>query len=650
MANNGEGRAHGRDPRQAHAFEALLAEYVEELNVNGFVDPDRIEEAHPELGPALLEGLKTYIALREEERHDEPLGMLGDYTLRRQIGRGGMGVVYDAWQHSLDRQVALKVLPAGIAFDDKAFVRFMREAKIAAQLKHQNVVAVYGMGVEQNAPYYAMEFVEGETLAQILTRLKAAEGLEGEKRGTVQGIASLFAKGRPELVGAAEDVTAGPATLPAAERKVLGVDDDNQAYYFLLAEAIAGAADGLHHAHSKGIIHRDIKPSNLILDREGRLRILDFGLARLEGQESITVSGDLVGTVQYMSPEQAQMRKVAVDHRTDIYSLGVTMYEMLALRPPFKGSDHHDTLSQILTREAEPLRKRNARVPLDLETIILKCLRKDPGGRYGTAEALAQDLRRFVRGDAIEARPASKWETLVQRGRRHRWKILIALVVTGLTAVVFVRELGAWREQRERTFAGDLRAAAARLHYETILFHRAPGRVARVREEAWHYLRGPDDPYAPGTRARFAQTLSILENLWRGNTGRPEAAYHLAQALRRAGDAARAAEVIEDALRRMPTSAPLRVLRAVLLADGGREDAAAAELRRAANLDPAGTAEIQYHALRAEATGDWQRAAGLFDDLLNRLRDRQEPVLGLTTELRLGRMLAWFCLGMRKEV
>ena len=273
-----------------------------------------------------------------ESQKTEPLGTLGDYTLRRQIGRGGMGVVYEAWQGSMDRVVALKVLPPGIAADDRAVTRFMREAIAAGKLNHPNVVSVHSTGVEEGTPWYSMEYVEGETLAQVLARIKDAE---------------------PET------------ETPFGKKGQVG-------YFAALANAFADVADGLQHAHSKGVTHRDIKPSNLILDREGRLRILDFGLARLEGQESLTLSGDFVGTPLYMSPEQARRKKIPVDHRTDVYSLGATMYEALAGRPPFRGKDHADTLSQIIERDPPEPRQAHARIPRDFETVVLKCLRKNP--------------------------------------------------------------------------------------------------------------------------------------------------------------------------------------------------------------------------------------------------------------------------------
>jgi serine/threonine protein kinase len=195
-------------------------------------------------------------------------------------------------------------------------------------------------------------------------------------------------------------------------------DPEGLARHARIALAFAGAAEGLQHAHSRGVVHRDLKPSNLILDQDGRLRILDFGLARLEGQESLTQTGDFLGTVLYMSPEQAMARRIPVDHRTDVYSLGASLFETMLLRPPFEGKSHQETLSRIIFNDPTSPRSEDPRVPEDLETIVLKCLRKDPGDRYGTAEALAQDLRRFARGDPgrVDRRPGPPGPVLTRRG------------------------------------------------------------------------------------------------------------------------------------------------------------------------------------------------------------------------------------------
>ncbi len=214
------------------AFGDLVARYLDRLNDGACLDAGEILQEQPLYGQAILEELETFMDLGSEhgERWNQPLGTLGDYTLRREVGRGGMGVVYEAWQGSVERQVALKVLPAGIAADERALQRFVREAKTAAQLGHQNIVSVHGMGVESNTPYYSMEYVEGETLAQILGRLKETQ-----------------------------------SDAEASAENPFGATREDETYYANLARAFAGVAEGLQHAHSRGVVHRDIKPSNLIL-------------------------------------------------------------------------------------------------------------------------------------------------------------------------------------------------------------------------------------------------------------------------------------------------------------------------------------------------------------------------------------------------
>ena len=398
---NERGSDSERDGNKADEIEKLFGQYVDRLNAGEPVLPDEVLFDHPTCGQELIETLQAFLSVGDSPPADlsrVPLGTLGDYTLRRQIGRGGMGVVYEAWENSMDRRVALKVLPAGMAADDRAVMRFVREARLAGKLNHPNVVGVYGMGVKEQTPYYAMEFVEGKTLAQILQRLKEAKS-EAET-----------------LFGKKEEVR----------------------YFATIAEVFAAVADGLQHAHSKGVVHRDIKPSNLIFDSKGCLRILDFGLAHLEGQASLTISGDVVGTPLYMSPEQARRKKIPVDHRTDIYSLGATIYEMLTWRPPFMGEDHQDTLSQIIEQDPWPLRRLNPSIPRDLETIVLKCLRKDPKARYQTAEALACDLRGFARGDPIEARPWSRWRVLARWMWRNRVRVGAAVVMPALLLLLYL--------------------------------------------------------------------------------------------------------------------------------------------------------------------------------------------------------------------
>jgi tetratricopeptide (TPR) repeat protein len=507
------------DPRAHPDFERILMGYVEALNLRGFVDPDDVRRDHPQLGAALLEDLETFVALQPAKAPEDPLGVLGDYTLRRQIGRGGMGVVYEAWQSSLERRVALKVLPAGVAADSRAFVRFMKEAKTAAQLNHPHVVGVYGMGVEQNTPYFA-ELVEGETLAQLLAKLKVLEPGAGTPFG----------------------------------RK------DGAGYFESLALAFADVADGLQHAHARKVIHRDIKPSNLILDGEGRLRILDFGLARLEGEESLTQSGDLLGTPQYMSPEQARRKQIAVDHRTDVYSLGATLYEALCSRPPFQGKDQHDTLSQIIERDPVAPKRISPSLPHELETIVLKCLRKDAGDRYGTAEALGQDLRRFARGDAIEARPPTRWQAWFRLARR-RWKPLTAAAgaVLALAVCGFL-----WRQQQQDAIArrtaayndGIVAASFRLLRCEWVLrqdlwIEELSG--AFLPPTALHQLRSHAERVAE-------ETVQLLSQLAVALPGRFEAYFVQGRGLQLLGRTDQACRALHQALARNPDFPPARCL------------------------------------------------------------------------------------------
>jgi len=219
----------------------LLAEYLNRLNAGERIDPLEVIASHPDEGEELLADLQAFLQVAPSADGDtdpQPV-TLGDYTLRRRLGRGGMGVVYEAWENSMDRRVAVKVLPSAVAADQKTFLRFCREARLAGSLHHPHIVPVFGMGIKGDTPHYAMELVEGETLAQHLSRLKTAE-----------------------------------------TKDLFGFTVGTPACYSRLAEVFAGVAEGLQHAHSKRIIHRDLKPSNLILDEDGRLRILDFGLAR----------------------------------------------------------------------------------------------------------------------------------------------------------------------------------------------------------------------------------------------------------------------------------------------------------------------------------------------------------------------------------
>src|SRR6516162_7766618 len=328
-----------------------------------------------------------------------PIQHLGDFELIRELGRGGMGIVFEARQVSLNRKVALKVLSGSLGLTSKAVIRFKREAEAAAKLHHTNIVPVYATGEHEGTHFYAMELIEGPSLDRIVKELRHAKGDEASSDG--------------------EAVTCLPAdlglTVPFVETSVTPTDSGSgtssklsidHRYFDTVAGMIADVADALDHAHKHKVLHRDIKPSNLLLAPDGRLSINDFGLARMLEQPGMTMTGEFVGTPTYMSPEQITAGRIPLDHRTDIYSLGATLYELLTFQPPFGGQSREQVLAQIVQKEPRPPRKLNPKVPVDLETVCLKALEKDPDRRYQMAGAMADDLRRYVNRFAITARRA----------------------------------------------------------------------------------------------------------------------------------------------------------------------------------------------------------------------------------------------------
>ncbi|MBN1422025.1 MAG: protein kinase [Planctomycetes bacterium] len=588
----------------------IIAQYVERLNAGGRVDREEVERDHPEWAREILARLETFVQLGAG-RESLPSETIGDFRLIRQIGRGGMGIVYEAWQTSMDRPVALKVLPGGVLSDLKTVVRFEREARIAGRLEHPNIVTVHGLGVADNTPYYAMEYVEGETLAQVLARRKAG----------------------------GSDSAAGPLDATVLDLK----------YCLRVADAFAGVADGLQHAHEKGIIHRDIKPSNLILDRAGRLRILDFGLARLEGQDTLTLSTDIVGTPAYMSPEQARARKVAIDHRTDIYSLGATLYEVLGGRPPIVGKDYRDTITQIIARDPAPLRRENPRIPKDLETIVLKCLQKDPADRFGTAEALAQDLRRLVRGDPIEARPQPAWERFTRRIKRQRVRCAafgLALLLAAVT-VLFIRQVRInaevrWAAARARDLAAYddhlARAVSWIQQGEMQLDVMGVGesdvdpsglfgihRLERVVKES---------PLAPLDRA-----IPELEHAERLPLRDFEVYYQWARVLDLQGRDREVLEKLEALFALAPTFVPGRMLAAAVCRDLGEVARAQHEAAQAENAASEPWEKAWLAARAAEGDHRWQDAAKAYGELLASPLSKGLPYRGFAMETRLRRGL-----------
>jgi serine/threonine protein kinase len=367
---------------------------------------------------------------------DEPLtGTLGDFRLRREVGRGGMGIVYEAEQISLGRRVALKVLPFAATMDPRHLLRFQNEARAAASLHHEHIVPVYAVGQERGVHYYAMQFIDGQTLAALIQQ--------------DQPTAPLKSPSAPADGQAAESAPVAAAPTERAPREA--------AYFRRAAEWGIEAAEALEHAHQLGIVHRDVKPGNLMIDGQGKLWVTDFGLAQTAAASELTMTGDLLGTLRYMSPEQALARRVVIDQRTDVYSLGVTLYELLALQPAITGNDQQELLRQIAFEEPRPPRRLNKAIPTELETIVLKAMEKNPPDRYATAQELADDLRRFLEDRPIHARRPSLLQRARKWGRRHK-PLVGALAAVLLAVALLGGAAGLWRVRTRAAAEGSARA------------------------------------------------------------------------------------------------------------------------------------------------------------------------------------------------
>jgi serine/threonine protein kinase len=336
----------------------------------------------------------------------------GDFRLIREVGRGGMGIVYEAEQISLGWRVALKVLPFAATMDPWHLQRFQNKARAAASLEHPHIVPVHEVGCERGVHYYAMKFIEGQSLAEVIAELRLAkeanhrgtENTEKQQNTAVSSLCSL-------CLGGSKD------------------------FYKSVAELGIQAAETLEHAHSVGIVHRDIKPANLMMDSHGKLWITDFGLARTAADTGLTMTGDVLETLRYMSPEQALAKHGLVDHRTDIYSLGVTLYELLTGRPAVEGKDREEILNAITLDEPQSLCMLDATIPRDLETVVLKAMEKNPEDRYATAQEMTDDLRRFLDDRPVQARRPWLLQRLGKWSRRNRAVVRSAAVVLLFAAI-----------------------------------------------------------------------------------------------------------------------------------------------------------------------------------------------------------------------
>jgi len=393
-----------------------------------------------------------------------PVGArLGDFEILAELGRGGMGVVYRARQVSLGREVALKVLPEYARHGPTAVKRFLAEAQAAARLHHTNIVSIYAQGQDSGHFYYAMALVDGV-------------GLDAVIHSRPDMLSSVCA--RRGLSAAPSADNRGPSAPPAADRQpscsahgtqVTSRTGWTPADYRHVAALMSEVADALDCAHRHGVIHRDVKPHNLLLGSNDRLHLTDFGLARLTDEPHLTVSGEVMGTPAYLSPEQVRGDAGRIDHRTDIYSLGVTLYEVLTRRKPFDGQTREQVITGICTAEPVAPRRLDPQIPIDLDTICLRAMEKEPGRRYATAARLAEDLRRFAEGRPILARRRSRLEKAAKWVRRHKavTTAAAALALVGILATGWVWSVAAARHREARQLLRDAYEQLAYFDYRT---------------------------------------------------------------------------------------------------------------------------------------------------------------------------------------
>ena len=437
-------------------------------------------EAHPAIASEIRETLLTLLLVEDLKGasigEPSPGGIagpastgprsVGDYTLLRELGRGGMGIVYEAEQRSLGRRVALKVLPRMTTGETRAITRFRLEARAAARLHHTNIVPIFEVGQDGETLSFAMQLIRGTGIDRVIDdvrRLRVREtarssrpaeantAASSRRDSTSEQLARSLLRDHPQIEGepasdrdrAGDDrpddsrtvpppsgikptggsrsrqdrlTSSGPSSVTVIQEDLTASWARRDRYYRSVARIGLQVAEALAHAHARGIVHRDIKPSNLLLDTDGVVWVADFGLAKEEGSDGLTRTGDILGTLRYMDPGRFEGH---ADARSDIYSLGATLYELLTLRPAFDESSRARLIDRILHAEPNPPRSIDRRIPRDLETIVQKAMAKAPSHRYRSAGELADDLRRFLGSHPVQARRITAPQKLWMWARRN---------------------------------------------------------------------------------------------------------------------------------------------------------------------------------------------------------------------------------------
>ncbi|MCI0358263.1 MAG: protein kinase [Planctomycetaceae bacterium] len=456
------GAGGGGTDAQRERLAMILDEYLLGLERGEPIEPEALLSRHPDVANQ-LHGYLSGLALFHQAVANRPPqsamivsggpglggsglgGQLGDFQLVREIGRGGMGIVYEAVQVSLGRRVAVKVLPFAAAIDEKQITRFKNEAQAAAQIDHPHIVPVFAIGQEHGIHFFAMQLVGGQSLAGLLGELR-----DEDKEG---------------------------ANLSGAT----GRTGETHDHVMAVARMGVQAAEALDAAHEIGVVHRDVKPSNLLLDEKGKVWVTDFGVARCKSSACLTETGHVLGSLPYMSPEQASGQPALVDHRTDIYSLGVTLYELATLRHPGEGTGHAATTELDSRSKWRRPRFWNSSIPVDFENIVLKAMADARDERYATARELAEDLERFLDGQPILARRPSLCSRVEKWVWRHKRSVAAAMGVLAMAAVGIVASLVIIASERADKDAA-YRAATANHARAEKNYERAEAKFQQARE------------------------------------------------------------------------------------------------------------------------------------------------------------------------
>jgi serine/threonine protein kinase/Flp pilus assembly protein TadD len=489
----------------------LVEEFAARTQAGEPLDLEDYVQAHPSHAEELRKLLPAVQALTDLGRAaaggPPPVtsclpAQLGDFRIVREVGRGGMGVVYEAEQVSLGRRVALKVLPSAAALDGKHLQRFKNEAQAAALLQHPHIVPVIAVGEDQGAHFFAMQLIDGHSLGALIADLRAR--LRAGDPTVILGPRHTAAADTPRIV--TEDLaivplpgqtqTANETSLQSGGPLPTHRAGRDRCYFRAAARLLVQAARALDHAHQVGVIHRDVKPANFLVEPRGHLWVTDFGLARLHNSPGLTATGDLMGTLRYMSPEQARGGGTLIDHRTDVYSLGVSAYELLTLEYAFPGDDRQDLLRRIVNEDPPRPRRLNRGLPAELEAVVLKAMEKDPADRYATAQEFADDLERYLEDRPVRARRPSRWRVVVKWGRRHAGLVAAAaaavLAVMAVAVALLTVKNRQLREQEEQTKAA-LHKVEEQESKTREAFRKAEENAGRARQNAGRALTALND-------------------------------------------------------------------------------------------------------------------------------------------------------------